>query len=240
MCASITPRYMAVHAALESRQARPPIILPDRILRELGTVNPPICGRPAEGHGGEPSDVEWHSLSATPPTASPAPGLLASYGRPKFAFASRYAITLSILIGAMLLGGLAAVIGSAIFRGGNSEVARQKSSNQALSATSDAADKPVVVARLAKAVGCRWTNAKTVLPVGSELLAGQKLDLATGEAEIVFRSGARLLCGLGFSAVRRCWKSNRPAASGCCWDGSPRGRRLRRPMASPCIPARHA
>ena len=112
-----------------------------------------------------------------------------------------YAITLSILIGVLLLGGLAAVIGSAIFRWGNSEVARQKSFDQVISAANDAAAKPAVVARLAKAVGCRWTNAKTVLPVGSELLAGQKLDLATGEAEIVFRSGARLtlwagvLCG---------------------------------------------
>ena len=151
----------------------------------VGTVSPSICGQPAEGHEGEPGDAEGHLLPATPPKASPAPRLLASLRRPKFGYASRYAITLSILISVMLLGGLVVVVRSAILRRGNSEVARVP-----ISTDNDAAVKPVVVARLAKAVGCRWTNAKTVLPVGSELLAGQKLDLATGEAEIVFGSGA--------------------------------------------------
>jgi hypothetical protein len=46
------------------------------------------------------------------------------------------------------------------------------------------------VAQLAAAVDCQWTNTAAVIPVGSELWPGQKIDLTAGEAQIVFARGA--------------------------------------------------
>ncbi len=48
---------------------------------------------------------------------------------------------------------------------------------------------PSPVARLARADG-RWTSSKASIRLGSGLWTGQKLDLASGEAEIVFQTGA--------------------------------------------------
>ena len=46
------------------------------------------------------------------------------------------------------------------------------------------------VARLTRVVSGRWTNPQAALSPGAEIFVGQRLDLASGEAEIVFTSGA--------------------------------------------------
>ena len=45
-------------------------------------------------------------------------------------------------------------------------------------------------ARLVATTNCRWTDAAAVILSGSDLRPGQKIDLAAGEAQIVFHRGA--------------------------------------------------
>jgi hypothetical protein len=53
--------------------------------------------------------------------------------------------------------------------------------------------RPVYVATLTEAAGCRWSAATSNLGVGSFLKDEQTLDLVTGRAEITFASGAKLM-----------------------------------------------
>jgi hypothetical protein len=48
------------------------------------------------------------------------------------------------------------------------------------------------VAQLVTTVNCRWADANATIPAGSQLRAGQKIDLAAGEARIAFARGAVL------------------------------------------------
>jgi len=49
---------------------------------------------------------------------------------------------------------------------------------------------PVAIARLASLKNCRWVNAETLFQEGDRLTAGQRLELASGEARIEFDHGA--------------------------------------------------
>ena len=52
------------------------------------------------------------------------------------------------------------------------------------------ATAPAAIARLASLTNCRWVNAQTEFREGDRLAAGQRLELASGEARIEFDHGA--------------------------------------------------
>lgn len=55
-----------------------------------------------------------------------------------------------------------------------------------------AAARPVIVAQLTDAAGCRWEGAQTKIPAGTFLHDGQELELVRGNAVITFESGAKV------------------------------------------------
>jgi hypothetical protein len=110
--------------------------------------------------------------------AAPPPGLfgfLGDVGHQGWGFFADHSRMFSLLAVVLAFGSLAALVGLAIHGGQRVE--------QASIATAP-------VARLTRATGCRWNGPQVGFSPGAELAAGQELELAAGEAEIAFRSGA--------------------------------------------------
>ena len=105
---------------------------------------------------------------------SPVLGFLGQAGQQSWGFLSEHAMLFSVLAAVLVVGSLATLAGVAIHGRQRVEIA--------------AASPPM--ARISSEINCRWNNAEAGLSPGAELTAGQKLELAAGEAEIAFRSGA--------------------------------------------------
>jgi hypothetical protein len=106
-------------------------------------------------------------------------------GDPRFALA---VVWISTLLFAGLVAGVVAAI-TVMFRGanvpGDQQIAEQGPAQPSLPTTP--------VARLYRAVNCIWSGEISSPSVGDDLVAGRKLILKAGLAEVVFRNGAHAI-----------------------------------------------
>ena len=89
----------------------------------------------------------------------------------------------------LLLAGTAAIVA---FPGGNKETAVARSTGKAAPCPVAATSFPGAVRCPADAADCQWVDPESALGEGALLIAGQKLELASGQVEIVFQSGAEV------------------------------------------------
>jgi hypothetical protein len=137
-------------------------------------------------------DDECDSFEAELPRSdagSPLLCLLGEPGRQSWGFLGNRALLFSILA-ALLFAVTAAVV---LSRSGNKQAAVAVRSEMSKHRTpvSHFSSPAVFVARLAVA-DCQWVDPEMALGEGALLIAGQKLELASGHVEIVFQSGAEV------------------------------------------------
>jgi hypothetical protein len=107
---------------------------------------------------------------------SPVLGFLGDSARRGWGFVSDHTVLFSLLAVVLVLGSLTVLVGLSLRPKG--EVG---------------GSAPPPAARLARTSDCRWNNVAAGFSPGTELVAGQTLELAAGEAEIVFSCGAVVL-----------------------------------------------
>lgn len=100
-------RYVAIHAALEAKQACPPIILPDRGPQEPASGNLAVGGQPSESADDKNGDNGPQSPTANPPLANPALVFLAGVGRRGWGYVAEHTLLFSALAVLVLLAALA-------------------------------------------------------------------------------------------------------------------------------------
>jgi hypothetical protein len=108
---------------------------------------------------------------------TPLLGFLGDLGPRSGGILSSYSLVFSLLGLVAVVGSLAAAVGWAL---------HGRQPEQAVAAAAPAA-------RLTRAIDCRWNGPEVGFSPGAELVAGRELELAAGEAEIAFRSGARIV-----------------------------------------------
>jgi hypothetical protein len=104
---------------------------------------------------------------------------------------TRYALALVWLFSILFAGLVAGVVAvfTAMFRDANPPGGQQI----AHEGPAQPPAQPSPVARLASVIDCVWSSETTSPKVGDDLMAGRKLLLKTGLAEVVFRSGAHAI-----------------------------------------------
>ena len=127
----------------------------------------------------------------------PALGFLGGVGRNAWGFLGAHATVIS-LAAVVLLGIAGTMMGLRIYGGRRSELAVYQpgaaQSKDEREAAQPAASRPAAspfVARLA-AAHCEWVDPESALSEGAMLIAGQKLELASGQVQIMFQSGAEV------------------------------------------------
>jgi len=129
---------------------------------------------------------------APPPADSPVSllGFLRDVGQQGWGFLSDHTMLFSVL-GAILLAGATAIIVSGR---GNKETTvgiRSETSKHSQMPVAQRPSPSPFVARLT-AADCQWVDPESAIGEGALLIAGQKLELASGHVHIVFQSGAEV------------------------------------------------
>ncbi len=142
-------------------------------------------GREAEG---ESLPVAERPVVAS---RSPMDGFLRMAGRRyrRLRRDTRYAVAMALCLAFVLAGvGTSVVVGVlALVR------SFDMPSGQTVAVQPDPPQPPPLVARLTHVVNSAWAGGTAALTVGDSLIAGRKLDLKSGLAEITFEDGARAI-----------------------------------------------
>ena len=123
--------------------------------------------------------------------SSPILGFLGDVAGRGWGFVSDHALLFSVLAVLILVGAIWKAEGGRMKAERGSEIGNRNLASSPLPSSSFILHPSPPVAWLA-AANCQWVDPKSALGEGAELVAGRKLELASGQVEIVFQSGAEV------------------------------------------------